>query len=94
LNVIAKAVILARQAANDLKKMDHISSFFASSVSGQVSSTYVFTSITLLVIGAIALLQWSTPDPREPPVLPPKFPLIGHVIGMVKHEVEYYRLLR
>lgn len=29
-------------------------------------------------------------DPKEPPLLPPKIPLVGHVIGLMRQKVYYY----
>lgn len=29
-------------------------------------------------------------DPSEPPILPAKIPVIGHVIGMMKKKADYY----
>lgn len=33
-------------------------------------------------------------DPKEPPLLPPKIPLFGHVIGLMRQKVYYYLDLR
>lgn len=33
-------------------------------------------------------------DPKEPPLLPPKIPLVGHVIGLMRQKVYYYLDLR
>jgi hypothetical protein len=32
-------------------------------------------------------------DPREPPVIHPKVPLIGHIIGLVRNGPLYFRSL-
>lgn len=33
-------------------------------------------------------------DPDEPPLLPPKIPVVGHVIGLIRQKVYYYLDLR
>ncbi|EGD95163.1 hypothetical protein TESG_02655 [Trichophyton tonsurans CBS 112818] len=42
------------------------------------------------------LLRYLSPkyDPREPKLLPQSIPLVGHVIGMVRHGLGYYTTLR
>jgi cytochrome P450 len=32
------------------------------------------------------------PDPREPPVLQPRIPFIGHIIGLLQHGSDYYSM--
>lgn len=33
-------------------------------------------------------------DPKEPPVLPQRLPYLGHLIGLWRHGLSYYRTLR
>jgi hypothetical protein len=33
-------------------------------------------------------------DPREPPIVHPKVPLLGHIIGMLREGPLYYRRVR
>ena len=33
-------------------------------------------------------------DPREPPIVPPRIPVIGHVIGLIRNGGAYYTKLR
>ena len=33
-------------------------------------------------------------DPQEPPLIPPKIPLVGHLIGLVMRKNDYYVELR
>ena len=55
-------------------------------------------NVLLLLVGTVAFLVIvshffsAKHDPREPPLIPPKFPVIGHVIGMVQHGVAYLYL--
>lgn len=32
--------------------------------------------------------------PQEPPLLKPKIPFIGHIIGLMKHEASYFSMLK
>ena len=32
--------------------------------------------------------------PGEPPLLNPRLPLIGHILGLMKHEATYFSILR
>jgi hypothetical protein len=46
----------------------------------------------------VAMLSWlwvrEASDPREPPQLKPKFPVIGHLLGILQYEAEYFQKLR
>lgn len=33
-------------------------------------------------------------DPREPPRVSPSIPIIGHVLGLVRHGAKYYTITR
>jgi hypothetical protein len=49
------------------------------------------------VIGAIYLLDFIIAprlDPREPPLLKSKVPLIGHIIGLLWHENNYHNVVQ
>jgi hypothetical protein len=53
---------------------------------------------TLLVAGIAALVFLNyafTPrmDPNEPPLLKPKIPLIGHIIGVITEQSDYHRTI-
>lgn len=52
----------------------------------------------VLFFAAIFLLVWQKLqvkiDPQEPPLLKPKIPIIGHLIGLVWYRMEYYHQLR
>jgi hypothetical protein len=56
------------------------------------------TLLLLIFLAAAVLLFWqfSGPrmDPREPPLLRPAIPVVGHVIGMMKEQLNYYAILR
>lgn len=52
----------------------------------------------LLSFAAVYLLAnrylISKHDPNEPPLLPPKIPIVGHVIGLIRQKVYYYLDIR
>jgi hypothetical protein len=75
--------------------MSYNSSFEAAPPSDGKLNLYVVASIWFIVV---AVLSWlwirESPDPREPPQLKPKFPVIGHLLGILQHEAEYFQKLR
>ncbi|KAL6361077.1 hypothetical protein LRP88_04539 [Fusarium phalaenopsidis] len=62
-------------------------------VDGNYSTAAVWT--TALLAGALALSLLLTPrlDPREPPVVKPTIPLVGHIIGIIRHQSDYHRII-
>ena len=56
---------------------------------------YVVALILFIIVAALSWLSvGQASDPREPPQLKPKFPLIGHLLGILQHEAEYFQKLR
>jgi hypothetical protein len=54
-------------------------------------------SLLLLAAGGVVIVFYllirflTLPhDPQEPPLVRPKIPLIGHVIGLLRHGTKYY----
>jgi hypothetical protein len=51
-----------------------------------------------IAVAALALFLWkfSAPalDPREPPEVHSKIPVIGHLIGMLKYQIHYLEILK
>lgn len=52
--------------------------------------------IATAVVFLSLLYKFSSPqmDPREPPVLKPGIPLVGHLVGLVRYGVDYFDVLR
>lgn len=51
----------------------------------------------LLILGAVAALGFvvyhgTRRDPREPPLMSPVIPFIGHLLGQVMYGVEYWSM--
>ncbi|KAK4449078.1 cytochrome P450 [Podospora aff. communis PSN243] len=40
------------------------------------------------------LLAIPNVEPREPPLVKPRIPLIGHIIGLIRYQAEYHMMLR
>ncbi|KAF4922163.1 5-beta-cholestane-3-alpha,7-alpha-diol 12-alpha-hydroxylase [Colletotrichum viniferum] len=58
------------------------------------SSTLLSIIAGLTVIGLL-IIRWSTPDldDREPPALKYRIPVIGHLIGLLWHQGQYFKVL-
>ncbi|KAH8799368.1 cytochrome P450 [Xylogone sp. PMI_703] len=52
-----------------------------------------FSFIVLLILSLIRYLSLEH-DPREPPLIPQSVPIIGHLLGLHRHGVEYFNILR
>lgn len=57
--------------------------------------------ITLCMFLLFAYGLWQVVETRiykltdtEPPLVRPKVPVIGHILGMMRHGVSYYKILR
>ncbi|KPA43946.1 7-alpha-hydroxycholest-4-en-3-one 12-alpha-hydroxylase, partial [Fusarium langsethiae] len=78
----------------------HSGSFLAQTYldlrSGNLSSSSVWTTAAIATSIALSLLNYLlTPrlDPREPPVVKPTIPWIGHILGIIRHQADYGRLV-
>lgn len=61
---------------------------------GLSQSLYVI--VAAVVAAAFLLLNFSTSrlDPREPTAVKSSIPLIGHLIGIIRHQAKYFLLLQ
>ncbi|KAF4334052.1 cytochrome P450 monooxygenase 8B1, partial [Fusarium beomiforme] len=59
------------------------------------SVTALSTTVLALIVAFALLNRLLTPriDPREPPVIKPSIPWIGHIIGLIRHQADYNRIL-
>jgi len=58
------------------------------------SQFYLMLAIALgLVFLASKLLASAPADSREPPLIKPKVPILGHALGMMMHQAEYFSIL-
>ncbi|KAM0211938.1 hypothetical protein ACHAQI_005092 [Fusarium lateritium] len=59
------------------------------------SSTILYTAVLAAAVALSLLNRLLTPriDPREPPVVKPRIPWIGHIIGVIRHQADYDRIL-
>ncbi|KAL9564974.1 hypothetical protein ACKAV7_010888 [Fusarium commune] len=56
-------------------------------------SLYLFIG-TLLMFVYYRGFFGSRLDPREPPALKPQLPWIGHIVGLIRHRVDYFDILK
>ncbi|KAK3291996.1 cytochrome P450 [Chaetomium fimeti] len=51
-------------------------------------------TIALYLLGRLLTSLLTLPhDPREPPLIHPKIPFIGHIIGLLRHGTKYYSMM-
>lgn len=60
---------------------------------GQTSIIGFAGGAAILVFAIVRFLR-SKDDPREPPTVASSIPFIGHIVGMFRHQVFYYSLVR
>lgn len=56
-----------------------------------------WTTAVLATVVALSLLNYLlTPrlDPREPPTVKPTIPWIGHIVGIIRHQADYGRIVQ
>ncbi|KAM5347244.1 hypothetical protein ACJ41O_010249 [Fusarium nematophilum] len=73
-----------------------LSTLVADIANGNFSSATAVTTALLAGAAILSLLsRLLTPrlDPREPPVVKPTIPLIGHIIGIIRHQSDYHRII-
>jgi cytochrome P450 len=56
----------------------------------------VTMSVAIAAVVGFLIFYTLTPsvDPREPPLVKPRIPLIGHIIGMMRHQAAYHIMLQ
>lgn len=64
-----------------------------------MAASYNSTAIWLLAPVALVHLLYLRflrvkRDPREPPVIRPTVPLIGHIIGLLRYGTDYYAIVK
>lgn len=52
--------------------------------------------VSIAFLSLVLLERWlrANPDPREPPVLRPRIPFVGHIIGLLTEGANYYKITR
>ena len=47
--------------------------------------------VALASVSLLVFLYWRRGhDPREPPLISPRIPIIGHALGIIRHGIPYY----
>lgn len=72
----------------------------AGSLPAQILGANLASAQSVTIAVAVVLLsllyRFSSPqmDPREPPAVKPVIPLVGHIVGLVRHGVDFFEVLR
>jgi hypothetical protein len=59
----------------------------------QVGSTVAVVLLSIILLAAIRSYDGRKIDPREPPVIPPTIPYVGHLLGMLIYGSRYFKSL-
>ncbi|KAF6838049.1 prostacyclin synthase [Colletotrichum plurivorum] len=62
-------------------------------MSRQANGYVVAAALLWVLVYGFRQLLLAKVDPREPPVLKPRIPFIGHIVGLLKHQHSYYKIL-
>jgi hypothetical protein len=73
---------------------DSIQTFVTDILTKALYPILITFSIAVATIVALWLLGIEDVEPQEPPVLRPKIPFIGHMIGLLSHHNNYFTMLR
>jgi len=60
---------------------------------GRGSATIAVILITMILFVLTRLIS-PTLDPKEPPLLKSKIPIVGHIIGIIRLQTSYHKFLR
>ncbi|KAF3032342.1 hypothetical protein E8E12_001542 [Didymella heteroderae] len=60
---------------------------------GRLPASIAVVSIALIVFG-IAQVSSPTLDPKEPPLIKSRVPVIGHIVGIIQQQATYHKILR
>jgi len=67
-----------------------INEIVASLFQGYMPAIYLAATAVLLLLGQLLNPRM---DAKEPPLVKPTVPWIGHLIGMIRHQAEYFGIL-
>lgn len=56
--------------------------------------TAVILATALLLLPLLNKFLAPNRDPREPPFIEPSIPFIGHIIGILRHQNNYHRIMQ
>lgn len=53
------------------------------------------TVAVIVAVATVLVQKWLSPtvDAREPPLVPPRIPVIGHIISMIREKAGFYTRL-
>lgn len=56
-------------------------------------STMVLILIAPILLFSLKKIFYPTVDPREPPIVRPTIPFVGHIISMIRERASWYKRL-
>lgn len=66
----------------------------ALSTAGWTLGQWILTALAAVIVAFLYRFSPARLDPREPPALKAAIPLIGHIIGLLRHGIDYFDRLR
>ncbi len=66
----------------------------ANSIMDELGSYAPFLVLLFLIVAFVSRMLYTPSDPREPPLVKSNIPFIGHIIGIFRHKMEYFELLK
>jgi hypothetical protein len=73
--------------------MAPLSSLFLSYLENNKVHAGLFSALALSTLALLYLQPYQARDPREPPFLAANIPYIGHLLGLIFHQAEYFQRL-
>lgn len=88
----AAPAVIGELAGNGTAKASSFLAFLAEDVQ---RSPVLYSTFAALLALLVLVHRLSSPpvEEREPPLMKPAIPVIGHLIGMIKHESHYFKFL-
>ncbi|KAJ0359266.1 hypothetical protein COL154_008410 [Colletotrichum chrysophilum] len=89
---IAAPAVIGELAGNGTAKAGSFLAFLAEDVQRSPVLYSTFAAV-LAILVLVSRLSSPAVEEREPPLMKPTIPVIGHLIGMIKHESHYFKFL-
>lgn len=59
-----------------------------------MAPVFLYLAVLVVVLHFLGKVISPKVDQHEPPILKPRLPLIGHILGLMKYEANYFSVLR
>ncbi|KAK1833408.1 cytochrome P450 [Podospora conica] len=70
------------------------SQWTALATAGLTPAQCILAAVAVAILAVLYRFSPARIDPREPPPLKASIPLIGHIIGLLRHGIDYFAILR